>query len=84
MWLFARRLKVRLGGAPEFFIHTEPAVFFKPWKMDYDAVHWVSLWDLPRSLPGGCNLYKVALPFQGLSRWFWQNFLLLFVEIRKN
>ena len=78
------RLGTRLGGRPAFLIHTDPAMFHRPWFRDADAVHWVSLYDLRRALPDGFELSLPPSPApSGLKGWIWRRFCLLFVQIIK-
>ncbi|MCU0515830.1 MAG: methyltransferase domain-containing protein [Oscillatoria sp. Prado101] len=85
VWLSYRRLKVILGGQPDFLIHLDPSLFYSSCFRDSDAIHWVSIWDLKRFLKSR-NFKAHALPLkaQGIKAWFWQKFLLLFVRISKD
>ncbi|MDC0359011.1 class I SAM-dependent methyltransferase, partial [Oligoflexia bacterium] len=80
MWLLIKRASVTLGGAPQFLIHLDPALFHGPWFRDADAIHWVSLWDLKRIC---ASLRNVKLPAcNTLKERFWAKFCLLYVEIK--
>ena len=81
--LWGKRIRVLLGGRPDFLIHTDPALLHLPWYRDADAIHMVSAFDLKRSLPPGYRLRRLRLPATGLWRRFWEKYLLLFVEIRR-
>jgi SAM-dependent methyltransferase len=81
--LWGKRVRVLLGGRPDFLIHTDPAVLHVPWYRDADAVHMVSAFDLKRSLPTGYRLRQLRLPVAGMWRRFWEKYLLLFVEIQR-
>jgi SAM-dependent methyltransferase len=83
IWLQWRRLLVLFGDSPDFLIHCDPAVFHLPWFRDADAVHWVSLWDLKRFLPKNLQIERLHIPVKGFRSRIWENFLLLFVRIRK-
>lgn len=83
VWLQWRRLLVLIGGHPDFLIHFNPAVFHHPWFTDADAIHWVSLWDLKRHLPKNIEIERLRIPVTGFSSKIWENFLLLFVRLRK-
>ena len=83
IWLIGKRLKVLLGGQPEFLIHLEPAVFYQSWFRDADAIHWVSIWDLKKVLPKTMSLKKFILSGKSLKQKLYFSFLLMFVELRK-
>jgi SAM-dependent methyltransferase len=81
--LWGRRIRVLLGGRPDFLIHTDPALLHLPWYRDADAIHMVSAFDLKRALPPEYHLRRLRLPVKGLWRRFWEKYLLLFVEIQR-
>ncbi len=83
IWLQWRRLRVLVGCNPDFLLHFDPAVFHRPWFCDADAIHWVSLWDLKRYLPKNIQLERLHIPVTGFRSKIWENFLLLFVRIKK-
>jgi 2-polyprenyl-3-methyl-5-hydroxy-6-metoxy-1,4-benzoquinol methylase len=83
IWLFYQRLKVIFGGQPEFIIHLDPSLFYRPWFRDADAIHWVSIYDLKSYLPKHLKFCRLRIPVQGLKGKIWESFLLLFVEIQK-
>jgi len=80
-WLLVRRLRVRLGGRPDFMIHLDPAFLHGPWFRDSDAIHWASWWDLVRYLKRDWTLRRHRIPMTGLSRRIWEKYLLLFVQV---
>lgn len=82
-WLVWRRLKVMLGGQADFLIHLEPACLHVPYFRDADAVHWVSWWDLKRSIPDNIRLKGVNMPIEGPVGKFWIKYCILFVEMVK-
>jgi SAM-dependent methyltransferase len=81
-WLSARRLRVALGGAPDFLLHAAPACLSVPWFRDADAIHWVSRFDL-RLLEPEYRIEDIDVPVSGLKQWVWAKFALLFVRIRR-
>lgn len=81
-WLSARRLRVALGGAPEFLLHSSPACLSRPWFRDADAIHWVSRLDL-RAVEPDYRVEDIDVAATGLKQWVWSRFALLFVRIRK-
>lgn len=83
IWLQWRRLLVLNGGSPDFLLHFDPALFHCPWFRDADAIHWVSLWDLKNHLPKNIQLERLRIPVTGFRSKIWENFLLLFVRIKK-
>lgn len=78
-----RRLRVALGGQPDFLIHVDPSVLHRTWYRDADAIHWLSRWDLVQYLAGRCKLQWYRVKPDGLRGWFWERFLLLYVQIIK-
>jgi SAM-dependent methyltransferase len=80
--LVLRRLAVRLGGPPDFLIHTDPAVLKMPWYRDADAVHWVSRGDIRRAVGAGWDIEDIPMQVNGLRAMVWIHFMLLFVRIR--
>jgi SAM-dependent methyltransferase len=82
-WLIADRLRLMCGGLPSFAVHLRPRALVAEWVRDADAVHWVSLWDLKRSVPPSFSVRQVRLPAHGLVGRFWARWLLLFVEIAR-
>lgn len=83
IWLLFRRLKVILGGQPDFFIHLDPCLFYQDWFRDTDAIHWVSMYDLKKYLPKHFKFYRLRIPARGIKGKIWESFLLMFVEIQK-
>jgi SAM-dependent methyltransferase len=83
VWLIYRRLRVLLGGRPEFLIHLDPSLFHHSWFRDSDAIHWVSMWDLKSYLPKSFHLRRLRIPTRGFKGKLWESFLLLFVQIHK-
>ena len=82
LMLALRRLSVRLGGPPDFLIHTDPAVLTIPWYRDADAVHWVSRGDIRRAVGAGWDIEDMPMRANGIRAMFWIHFMLLFVRIR--
>jgi SAM-dependent methyltransferase len=41
-WLYFFKIKMGLKRKSFFLIHKDPAVLYKKWATDYDAIHWVS------------------------------------------
>lgn len=81
--LFFRRLRVALGGSPEFLIHVDPCVLHRPWFRDADAIHWASLFDLRRALPPGATIESLPVPRDTLKGKLSAALLLIFVRITK-
>jgi len=81
LWVQCKRLKVFLGGRPNFLIDSDPTLFHRPWSRDADAIHWVSLIDVKRQVPKGYRLRRVPLKYPGWYGGIWEKFCLLSVEI---
>ncbi len=82
-WLMWRRALARVLHRSEFLIHTDPALFYRSWFRDADAIHWVSRWDLRCSLSKDWVLRDIKIPPSGMWHWFWSRFLILFVSITR-
>lgn len=82
-WLSARRLWSMVTGRPDFFIHTDPALFHLPWYRDSDAIHWPSWWDLAGSLPAGFTIHSVPLEYKRPKDWVRTRLLTLRARIDK-
>jgi len=81
MW---RHIVVVTTRRPAFLLHKDPAVFHKPWFRDADAVHWVSILDMKYVLPRGWIMNKIGISARGLMSRFYEKYMLLFVEIRRD
>lgn len=81
--LMLRRLRVALGGSPDFLIHVDPCVLHRPWFRDADAIHWASLFDLRRALPPGSTIESLPVPRSTLKGKVSAALLLIFVRITK-
>jgi SAM-dependent methyltransferase len=84
VWLMWRHIVVVTTRRPAFLLHKDPAVFHKPWFRDADAVHWVSILDMKYVLPRGWIMNKIGISARGLMSRFYEKYMLLFVEIRRD
>lgn len=81
--LLLERIKTLIGVSPGFIIHLDPAIFHRKWKRDYDAIHWVSFYDLYKYLDRAkYSMKKIKIKSNSLMSFFYNHFMLLFVEIR--
>lgn len=83
MGLMLRRLRVALGGSPDFLIHVDPCVLHRPWFRDADAIHWASLYDLRRGIPLGATIESLPVPRSSIKAKLSAAMLLIFVRITK-
>lgn len=74
-------------GEPQFLIHTDPAVFHRPFFPDADAVHWVSLHDIrfwARSKGSTLRRLRSAPTRLFSKQWLIRTYATLAVEIRRS
>lgn len=81
--LLWRRLWSRISGKPLFLIHTDPAVFHSEWRMDRDAIHWVSLSDLKLHFKGRASIRRLKVESPEWRDRFIKNTLQVNVCIQK-
>ncbi|MGB8167745.1 MAG: class I SAM-dependent methyltransferase [Chthoniobacteraceae bacterium] len=81
--LIFRRLRTLLTGRPEFLIHVDPSLFYLPWSIDRDAIHWVSLFDLRAFFAGRGDLRNLPVSSGSAKDWFVKNFLRVNLAITK-
>jgi len=85
--LMSSRLAVLMGGAPTFWVNTDPAVFHTVWYRDADAVHLVSKWDVDRwhSERGyGIRSIRLSNNIFVLRNWVLKNLLTVSSVYRKS
>jgi SAM-dependent methyltransferase len=83
LFLFFSNLWVRATGIPNFWICVEPAVFKKPWRRDFDAVHMVSFADLKAALKKQFELRRFPLHRSSVRMRLLHRIIHLSVIIRK-
>ena len=80
------RCRAIIAGEPQFLIQTDPAIFHRPFFLDADAVHWVSIHDIRAwARTKGSKLRSLrSTPMRLFSKqWLIRNYATLAVEIRK-
>lgn len=83
-FLVLSSLLAKLTRRPQFWIAKEPAVFSRPFRRDYDAVHMVSKGDLDSFTRTSCEPVAITLPKSGGWRGYvWLRFAMLIAAYRK-
>ena len=67
-----RRVVTLVTGRPAWLVLKDPAVFYLPFSIDRDAVHWVSWFDIRAHWP---RAERLPLASGGISDWVAKNLL---------
>jgi hypothetical protein len=81
------RCRTLITKKPQFLIETDPSVFHRPFFLDADAVHWVSLLDLRAwACSKGSVIRKLQSPPTPMlsKQWIIRNYATLAIEIRRS
>lgn len=73
----------KLMRRPNYWIVTDPALFFGSYFRDADAVHMVSRNDIVLTLPREAQRLPLNIPAASLRDWIYTRFMLLAVAYRK-
>ena len=73
-----------LSRKPAFLIHCDPAVLKMEWRMDRDAIHWVSLIDLRLAFRGRGVVRKLPIPSGGWKDRFVKDWLRINIRFVKS
>jgi SAM-dependent methyltransferase len=76
-----KRLVTLLTGEPAFIVHCDPALLHMEWRMDRDAIHWASLFDLRAFFRGRAKLRPLVVHSGSMKDWFVKNFLRINLQV---
>jgi SAM-dependent methyltransferase len=79
-----RRTWSLVSRKPAFLIHCDPAVLKIEWRMDRDAIHWVSLIDLRLVFRGRGVVRKLPIPSGGWKDRFVKDWLRINIRFVKS